>query len=99
MSELCGYQGPKTFSKEYTYLSALYSGEGNQYQLFYELGISGLTANERLVRKVDGQPVYWWERTPSADSSEERTKGDGFVWSRSIGSNTKEVESTWLPTS
>ena len=70
MSELCGYQGPETFSKEYTYLSALYSGEGNQYQLFYELGISGLTANERLVRKVDGQPVYWWERTPSADSSE-----------------------------
>ncbi|WP_126421135.1 hypothetical protein [Parolsenella catena] len=37
----------------------------------FELGISGLTANERLVRKVDGQPVYWWERTPSADSSED----------------------------
>ena len=71
MSELCGYQGPETFSKEYTYLSALYSGEGNQYQLFYELGISGLTANERLVRKVDGQPVYWWERTPAADVSED----------------------------
>lgn len=70
MSELCGYQGPETFSKENTYLSALYSGEGNQYQLFYELGISGLTANERLVRKVDGRPVYWWERTPSADVSE-----------------------------
>ena len=138
MSELCGYQGPETFSKEYTYLSALYSGEGNQYQLFYELGISGLTANERLVRKVDGQPVYWWERTPAADVSEcaasaafnrvmadgdafdgatpgdapaedtyvfpgfcfqERTKGDGFVWPRSIGPNTKEVGSTWLPTS
>ncbi len=70
MSELCGYQGPETFSEEYAYLSALYSGEGNQYRLFYELGISGLTANERLVRRVDGQPVYWWERTPSADGSE-----------------------------
>ena len=70
MSELCGYQGPETLSEEYTYLSALCSGEGNQYQLFYELGISGLTANERLVRRVDGQPVYWWERTPSADGSE-----------------------------
>lgn len=70
MSELCGYQGPETFSEEYAYLNALYSSEGNQYQLFYELGISGLTANERLVRRVDGQPVYWWERTPSADGSE-----------------------------
>ena len=70
MSELCGYQGPETFSEEYAYLSALYSGEGNQYQLFYELGISGLTANERLVRRVDDQPVYWWERTPAADVSE-----------------------------
>ena len=70
MSELCGYQGPETFSEDYAYLSALYSGEGNQYRLFYELGISGLTANERLVRRVGGQPVYWWERTPSADGSE-----------------------------
>lgn len=70
MSELCGYQGPETFSEEYAYLNALYSSEGNQYQLFYELGISGLTANERLVRRVDGQPVYWWERTPSTDGSE-----------------------------
>ena len=70
MSELCGYQGPETFSEEFSYLSALYSGEGSQYQLFYELGISGLTANERLVRTVDGQPIYWWERTPSADGSE-----------------------------
>ena len=67
MSELCGYQGPETFSEEYAYLNALYSSEGNQYQLFYELGISGLTANERLVRRVDGQPVYWWERTPPTD--------------------------------
>ena len=26
--------------------------------------------NERIVREVDGQAIYWWERTPSADGSE-----------------------------
>ena len=69
MSELCGAQGPETFSKEYAYLSSLYSNEGAQYQLFGELSISGLTTNEKIVRYKDGRPICWWERTPSADGS------------------------------
>ena len=69
MTELCGYQGPETFGKGYEYLSDLYSYEGAQYQLFNELGISGLSANEAIVRRVAGERVYWWERTPSADAS------------------------------
>ena len=31
MSELCGYQAPETFTEGCEYLSALYSGEGEQY--------------------------------------------------------------------
>ena len=69
MSELCGYQGPETFAEGYEYLSHLYSDEGAQYQLFRELGVSGLTENDALVREVDGKSVFWWERTPSADGS------------------------------
>ena len=93
MSELCGYQGPETFSKEYTYLSALYSGEGNQYRLFYEFGISGLTANERLARKVDDQPVYWWERTPSADGSEDTAS---TVFNRVMADGDAPAEDTYV---
>lgn len=33
MSELCGYQAPETFTEGCEYLSDLYSGEGEQYQL------------------------------------------------------------------
>lgn len=69
MSELCGYQGPETFAEGYEHLSHLYSDEGTQYQLFRELGVSGLTENDALVREVDGKSVFWWERTPSADGS------------------------------
>ncbi len=102
MSELCGYRGSETFSEEYAYLSAPYSGEGNQYQLFYELGISRLTANERLVRRVDGQPVYWWERTPAADVSEgaastafNRVMADGDAFNGAIPGDT-HAEDTYV---
>lgn len=69
MSELCGHQGPETFAEGYEYLSHLYSDEGTQYQLFRELGVSGLTENDALVRVSGSQSVFWWERTPSADGS------------------------------
>lgn len=69
MSELCGYQGPETFAEGFEYLSHLYSDEGAQYQLFRELGVSGLTENDALVREIDGKSIFWWERTPSADGS------------------------------
>ncbi len=104
MSELCGYQGPETFSEEFSYLSALYSGEGSQYQLFYELGISGLTANERLVRTVGGQPIYWWERTPSADGSEgadstafNRVMADGDAFDGATPGNAPAEETYVFP--
>lgn len=89
MSELCGYQAPETFSEGFEYLSALYSGEGDQYQLYREQGVSGLTANDAMIRTVDGKKIYYWERTPSADCSEGADStyfnrvgkdGDVFCW-------------------
>lgn len=89
MSELCGYQAPETFSEGFEYLSALYSGEGDQYQLYREQGVSGLTANDAMIRTVDGKKICYWERTPSADCSEGADStlfnragkdGDVFCW-------------------
>lgn len=89
MSELCGHQAPETFSKGYEYLSALYSGEGDQYQLYREQSVSGLTTNDAMVRTVAGKKIYYWERTPSADYSEGADStyfnrvgkdGDVFCW-------------------
>ena len=89
MSELCGYQAPETFAEGFEYLSALYSGEGDQYQLYREQGVSGLTANDAMIRTVDGKKICYWERTPSADCSEGADStlfnrvgkdGDVFCW-------------------
>lgn len=55
MSELCGYQAPETFAEGWEYLSALYSGEGEQYQLYREQGVSGLTTNDAMIRTVAGK--------------------------------------------
>lgn len=70
MSELCGYQAPETFAEGSEYLSALYSGEGDQYQLYREKSVSGLTTNDAMIRTVAGKKICYWERTPSADCSE-----------------------------
>ena len=89
MSEFCGYQAPETFAEGFEYLSALYSGEGDQYQLYREQGVSGLTANNTMIRTVDGKKICYWERTPSADCSEGADStlfnrvgkdGDVFCW-------------------
>lgn len=89
MSELCGHQAPETFSEGYEYLSALYSGEGDQYQLYREQSVSGLTTNDAMVRTVAGKKICYWERTPSADYSEGADStyfnrvgkdGDVFCW-------------------
>lgn len=89
MSELCGYQAPEAFAEGFEYLSALYSGEGDQYQLYREQGVSGLTANGTMIRTVDDKKICYWERTPSADCSEGADStyfnrvgkdGDVFCW-------------------
>lgn len=104
MSELCGHQAPETFSEGYEYLSALYSGEGDQYQLYREQGVSGLTANDAMIRTVDGKKICYWERTPSADCSEgadstlfNRVGKDGDVFSWATPGNKPDQMTYVLP--
>lgn len=104
MSELCGHQAPETFSEGYEYLSALYSGEGDQYQLYREQGVSGLTANDAMIRTVDGKKICYWERTPSADCSEgadstlfNRVGKDGEVFSWATPGNKPDQMTYVLP--
>ena len=104
MSELCGYQAPETFAEGFEYLSALYSGEGNQYQLYREQGVSGLTANDTMIRTVDGKKICYWERTPSADCSEgadstlfNRVGKDGDVFSWATPGNDPDQKTYVLP--
>lgn len=104
MSELCGYQAPETFTEGCEYLSALYSGEGDQYQLYREQSISGLTTNDAMVRTVDGKKICYWERTPSADCSEgadstlfNRVGKDGDVFSWATPGNDPDQKTYVLP--
>ena len=104
MSELCGYQAPETFAEGWEYLSALYSGEGEQYQLYREQGVSGLTANDAMIRTVAGQKICYWERTPSADCSEganstyfNRVGKDGDVFSWATPGNDPDQMTYVLP--
>lgn len=104
MSELCGYQAPETFAEGCKYLSALYSGEGEQYQLYREQGVSGLTTNDVMIRTVAGKKINYWERTPSADCSEgadstyfNRVGKDGDVFSWATPGNDPDQMTYVLP--
>lgn len=74
MSELCGYQAPETFTEGSEYLSALYSGEGDQYQLYREQSVSGLTTNDAMIRTVAGKKICYWERTPAPTAARAPTR-------------------------
>lgn len=104
MSELCGYQAPETFAEGCEYLSGLYSGEGEQYQLYREQSVSGLTTNDAMIRTVAGQKICYWERTPSADCSEgadstyfNRVGKDGDVFSWATPGNKPDQMTYVLP--
>ena len=104
MSELCGYQAPETFAEGYGYLSDLYSGEGDQYQLYREQSVSGLTTNDAMIRTVAGKKICYWERTPSADCSEgadstyfNRVGKDGDVFSWATPGNKPDQKTYVLP--
>lgn len=71
MVELVGTQPPDTFDDEHHYLSALYNGEGTEYQLFRELKTTPYGPNDKLKRTWKGNPTRWWQRTVSPDMSEE----------------------------
>lgn len=104
MSELCGYQAPETFAEGSEYLSALYSGEGDQYQLYREQSVSGLATNDAMIRTVAGKKICYWERTPSADCSEgadstyfNRVGKDGDVFCWATPGNAPDQKTYVLP--
>ena len=104
MSELCGYQAPETFAEGCEYLSGLYSGEGEQYQLYREQSVSGLTTNDAMIRTVAGVMICYGERTPSSDGSEgadstyfNRVGKDGDVFSWATPGNKPDQMTYVLP--
>lgn len=104
MSKLCGYQAPETFAEGCEYLSTLYSGEGEQYQLYREQSVSGLTTNDAMIRTVAGQKICYWERTPSSDCSEgadstyfNRVGKDGDVFNWATPGNKPDQMTYVLP--
>ncbi|MFR7798299.1 MAG: DUF6273 domain-containing protein [Collinsella sp.] len=74
MSELCGYQAPETFAEGSEYLSALYSGEGDQYQLYREQSVSGLTTNEAMIRTVSGKKSATGSAPPAPTAARAPTR-------------------------
>ena len=83
MTELAGKQPPKTFSKEFRWLSPIYSNEGAEYQLFRELETTPYSANSELVRTWKGKDTCWWERTVSPDKTDE----EGTLYLNRVGTN------------
>lgn len=81
MVELVGVQPPKSFSKDFRYLAALYNGEGTEYQLFRELKTTPYGANKTLVRQWGGKNTYWWQRTVSPDTSQ----AEGTLYLNRVG--------------
>lgn len=74
MSDLCGCQAPETFAEGSEYLSALYSGEGDQYQLYREQSVSGLTTNEAMIRTVSGKKSATGSAPPAPTAARAPTR-------------------------
>jgi hypothetical protein len=81
MTEMGGDYAASRFNSRYTYLSGIYSGEGEQYQLWREEGIGPMTGNSALRKTWLGSDCYWWTRTPSPDCSESH----GQTWFNRVG--------------
>lgn len=71
--ELAGNRPEDTFSAGYVFLADILNAEGKQYDLYRQLDIQWTAGNESLMRTYDGNPCYWWLRTPSPDVSLDRS--------------------------
>lgn len=83
MVELSGRQPESSFSDDYRWLSAIYSDEGREYQLFRELDISPYSPNASLVRQWKDKDTCYWERTVSPDNTAE----EGTLCLNRVGAN------------
>ena len=70
--ELVGKRPRASFSAGYEFLSDILNGEGDQYLLYTQNNLNWTENNDPLRRTFDGEPCYWWLRTPSPDVSLER---------------------------
>ena len=74
LSELCGTVPANDAMGVDQTMSAVYEGEGEQYQLFSEYGVASFTPNRALadaLAQADGRST-WWLRTKTLEF------GDGF---------------------
>ena len=71
-AELVGRRPRASFSAGYEFLADILNSEGNQYLLYTQQNLNWTENNEPLRRTFDGDPCYWWLRTPSPDVSLER---------------------------
>ena len=71
-AEIVGKRELSSFNSGYEYIGAVMNEEGLQYQAFLEMNLSFNQANEPLRRTRDGDPCFWWLRSPSPDVSLER---------------------------
>lgn len=71
-SEIVGKRELTTFSDGYEYIGEIMNEEGAQYQAFREMKLAFNQANAPLQATLDGEPCYWWLRSPSPDVSLER---------------------------
>ena len=56
-------------SDSYGYLADIYNAEGSEYKLFSDMNVNPTGSNDILVKTLNGQPDYWWGRSPDPDSS------------------------------
>ncbi len=69
------------FTADFTYLGDILNIEGTQYRLWADKLVSSNRENPTMQRTWQGQPCYWWNRTPSPDCSED----NGQTWFNRVG--------------
>ena len=83
VAEMGGTRTPESFSADFHYLADILNAEGEQYQLWKDKHVNAISANNSLVRQWQGNPCYWWNRSPSPDCSEDY----GQTWFNRVGAN------------
>lgn len=81
--EFGGPRASSSFNDGYQYLADILNAEGDQYQLWKDLNVNPMNENANLVRTWQGEPCYWWNRSPSPDCSEDY----GETWFNRVGPN------------
>ena len=71
-TELIGARAQTTFSDGFGYLGDILNAEGTQYRIFRQQNAIHRGSENVFIRNRDGEPAYWWLRTPSPDVTENK---------------------------